>query len=410
VGTKFPRRPLSCKDGKGGKSRKIHESENLTSSFNFFRGGGWLGLNVPLQPHFHKESGVFYEIATREHEYMPFPSPIFVLGINHQTAPVAVREQLSFSDVQLREALNRLTCCDGIAGGVILSTCNRSEIYVSSHSSHVTHQRLKQFLSDVQKVDLNDLSPYMYSFENRDVIKHLYRVSSGLDSQLLGENEILGQVKRAFGEAKAVNASDVTLQKLFDGAIKMGKKVRRETNINHGSTSLSSMAIKLAEKEVSLQDKTILLVGVNKINEQIAGYLYERNIHTVIVANRTYQKALTIAQYLGGRAIHFDTFKKELDQVDIIISSTAAPHFILKKREVEASLKKRKRSILLIDMAVPRDIDPDCKQVAGITLYSLDDFNQVIKENLGKKRKEALKAERLIKQAVESIELHASPI
>jgi glutamyl-tRNA reductase len=341
---------------------------------------------------------------------MLFPSPIFVLGINHQTAPVAVREKLSFSDVQLREALNRLTCYDGISGGVILSTCNRSEIYVSSHSSHLTHQRLKQFLSDVQKVDLNDLSPYLYSFENRDVIKHLYRVSSGLDSQLLGENEILGQVKRAYGEAKAANASDVTLQKLFDGAIKMGKKVRRETNINHGSTSLSSMAIKLAEKEVSLKDKTILLVGVNKINEQIAGYLYERNIHTVIVANRTYQKALTIAQYLGGRAIHFDTFKKELHQVDIIISSTAAPHFILKRAEVEASLKKRERSLLIIDMAVPRDIDPDCKQVAGITLYSLDDFHQVIKENLGKKREEALKAERLIKQAVERIELHASPI
>jgi len=341
---------------------------------------------------------------------MPFPTPLFVLGINHRTAPVAVREKLSFSDVQLREALTRLTCCEGITGGVILSTCNRSEIYVSRHASHAPHECLKQFLSDVRKVDLNDLAPYLYSYENRDVIKHLYRVSAGLDSQLLGENEILGQVKRAYGEARALNASDLILQKLFDGAIKLGKKVRRETNINHGSVSLSSIAIKLAEKEVSLKDKTILLVGVNKINEQIADYLYERDIHTVIVANRTYHKALAIAQYLGGRAIHFDTFKKELHQVDIIISATAAPHPILKKEEVAASLLKRKRFLLLIDMAVPRDIEPDCKQVEGVTLYSLDDFNQVIQENLGKKRKEALKAERLIKQAVERTELHACPI
>lgn len=346
----------------------------------------------------------------RAYQQMAFPSPIFVLGINHQRAPVAVREQLSFSDEQLREALHRLTCCDGIAGGVILSTCNRSEIYVSSHSSHSTRECLKQFLSDLQRVDLNDLSPYLYSFENRDVIKHLYRVSSGLDSQLLGENDILGQVKRAYGEAKAANASDAAIRKLFDGAIKMGKKVRRETNINHGSTSLSSMAIKLAEREMSLKDKTILLVGVNKINEQIANYLYERNIHTVIVANRTYQKALAIARYLGGRAIHFDTFKNELQRVDIIISSTAAPHFIVKRGEVEASLKKRKRRLLLIDMAVPRDIDPDVKQLPGVILYSLDDFNEVIRENLGKKREEALKAEHLIKKAVEKIEVHASPI
>ncbi|MDX1779010.1 MAG: glutamyl-tRNA reductase, partial [Thermodesulfobacteriota bacterium] len=244
----------------------------------------------------------------------------------------------------------------------------------------------------------------------QDAIKHLYRVSSGLDSQLLGENEILGQVKRAFSEAKAANASNGTLEQLFDGAIKMGKRVRKETSINQGSTSLSSMAIKLAEKTVSLNNKTILLVGVNKINEQIARYLYERKIRTVIVANRTFDKAASIAGYLGGKAIHFETFKKELHNVDIIICSTAAPHFILKREEVEVSLSKRTRPLLLIDMAVPRDIDPEIKQVTGVTLYSLDDFNHVIQENLGRKRTEALKAEGLIKQAVEKMQIHASPI
>jgi glutamyl-tRNA reductase len=170
------------------------------------------------------------------------------------------------------------------------------------------------------------------------------------------------------------------------------------------------MAIKLAEKTVSLNNKTILLVGVNKINEQIARYLYERKIRTVIVANRTFDKAASIAGYLGGKAIHFETFKKELHNVDIIICSTAAPHFILKREEVEVSLSKRTRPLLLIDMAVPRDIDPEIKQVTGVTLYSLDDFNQVIQENLGRKRTEALKAEGLIKQAVEKMKIHASPI
>ena len=337
-------------------------------------------------------------------------SHLFVLGINHKTAPVSVREQLSFTGPQLQEALNHLTSREDIEGGIILSTCNRSEIYVSSRSSNYVRDNLEQFFTEVQSVNLEDLTPFIYCFENHAAINHLYRVSSGLDSQLLGENEILGQVKRAFSEAKAVNASDSTLERLFDGAIKMGKKVRKETGINQGSTSLSSMAIKLAEKTVSLNNKTILLVGVNKINEQIAHYLYERKIQTVIVANRTYDKAASIAGYLGGKAIHFDTFKKELHQVDIIICSTAAPHFILKREEVETSLTKRTRPLLLIDMAVPRDIDPEIKQVAGVTLYSLDDFNHVIQENLGKKRTEALKAEGLIKQAVEKMKIHASPI
>jgi glutamyl-tRNA reductase len=337
-------------------------------------------------------------------------SHFFVLGVNHRTAPVSVREQLSFSGSQLKEALGHLTSREGIEGGIILSTCNRSEIYVSSRSSGFIRNSLEEFFSEVQSVNLAELSPFLYCYENRDAIKHLYRVSSGLDSQLLGENEILGQVKRAFSEAKAAKASDGPLERLFDGAIKMGKRVRKETCINQGSTSLSSMAIKLAEKTVSLNNKTILLVGVNKINEQIAHYLYERKIQTVIVANRTFDKAASIAGYLGGRAIHFETFKKELHQVDVIICSTAAPHFILKREEVEASLSKRTRPLLLIDMAVPRDIDPEIKQVTGVTLYSLDDFNHVIQENLGRKMTEALKAEGLIKQAVEKMKIHASPI
>jgi glutamyl-tRNA reductase len=234
-------------------------------------------------------------------------------------------------------------------------------------------------------------------------------VSSGLESQLLGENEILGQVKRAYLAAKEIKATDVTTERLFEEALKVGKKVRNETRISRGSMSLSSMAIKLAEKKFNLRDKTILLVGVNKINEQIAKYLYERNIQTVIVANRTYEKAAKIAQYLGGQAIHFDRFKKELYKVDIIISSTAAPHIVLKREELETSLEKRNREVLLIDIAVPRDIDPDIKGLKNVMLYNLDDLNQVIEENLDKKKEEALKAERLIKRALENISFLAEP-
>lgn len=352
-------------------------------------------------------------------------SYLLVLGINHQRTPIAIREQLSFPDSELRGALHRLISFDGIEGGIILSTCNRSEIYVSTHSSLFTplegksHQnfltglpfeRLKQFLTDFRDIDLKDLSPYFYFLKNMDAVEHLFRVTSGLESQVLGENEILGQVKRAYAEAKAVNATDVTIELIFGKAIKIGKKVRKETTISQGSTSLSSMAIKLAEKKFSLKDKTILLVGVNKINEHIARYLYERSIRTVIVANRTYEKAVSIAQYLGGKAIHFDQFKKELHQVDLIISSTAAPHLILKREEVEASLKQQERELLLIDMAVPRDIDPDIKGLRGVTLYDLDDFNQVIRENLGKKREEALKAEHLIDQAIKKIDFLVKPL
>jgi glutamyl-tRNA reductase len=334
---------------------------------------------------------------------MNIHSHLFVLGIDSQKAPVAIREQFSFTDSKLKEVLRHLLSFDGIEGGVILSTCNRSEIYLSTRSHHLSIEHFKRFFIDSQEVDLRNLSPYFYSFKNIDVVEHLFRVSSGLESQLLGENEILGQVKRAYFTAKAVKATNVTIEKIFEQAVKIGGKVRKETNINQGSTSLSSMAIKLAEKEFDLENKTILLVGVNKINEQIAKYLYERNIQTVIVANRTFEKAVKIAQYLGGKAIHFNQFKKELPLVDIIISSTAAPHLILKREEVEASLKKRNREILIIDIAVPRDIDPDIKSLKGVTLYNLDDFNQVIKENLFKKKGEALKAERIIKQALEKM-------
>jgi len=337
---------------------------------------------------------------------MTIPLRLFVLGVNHRTAPISVREQLSFPPGKLKDALSRLRCYQGIEGGAILSTCNRSEIYMTSRSPLFSCDYIKSFITDVHLIDSGDFSACFYALENKDVVEHLYRVSSGLDSQLLGENEILGQVKRAYDEARAARACDLLIERIFDGAIKMGKKVRRETHINHGSTSLSSMAIKLAEKKVALKDKTILLVGVNKINEQIAQYLRERDIRTVIVANRTYEKALAIARYLGGRAIHFDAFKRELHEVDIIVSSTAAPHFILKRDEVETSMKKRKRSLLIIDMAVPRDIDPDTATLEGVTLYSLEDFNQIIEENLGRKRQEAHKAERLIKQAVEKIDLH----
>ncbi|MBW1839630.1 MAG: glutamyl-tRNA reductase [Deltaproteobacteria bacterium] len=340
---------------------------------------------------------------------MDIISHLLVLGINYQRAPVAVREQLSFSNSELKEALNHLLSLDGIEGAVILSTCNRSEIYVSARSHHFNFELLKQFLADFRKIELKDFSPYFYCLKNRDMVEHLFRVSSGLESQVLGENEILGQIKRAYLETKEFNATDVTIEQVFEKAIRVGKKVRKETRINQGSTSLSSMAIKLAEREFNLEGKTILLVGVNKINEQIARYLNERNIQTVIVANRTYEKAVRIARYLGGRAIHFDQFKKELHKVDIVISSTAAPHLVLKKEELKKSLKQRDRELLLIDMAVPRDIDPGIKDLNGVTLYGLDDFNQVIRENLDKKEEEALKAEHLINHAVKKINFLVKP-
>jgi len=337
-------------------------------------------------------------------------SHLFVLGINYQRAPVVIREQLSFPHAKLKEALLHLLCFNEIEGGVILSTCNRSEIYISTHSSVVAVEWLEQFLTDSRRVDFKNLSPYLYFLRDIDVIEHLFRVSSGLESQVLGENEILGQVKRAYFEAKAVKVTDATIDRIFEKAIKIGKKIRKETKISQGSTSLSSMAIKLAEKKLDLKEETILLVGVNKVNEQVARYLYERNIQTVIVANRTYEKAVKLAQYLGGRAIHFDQFKKELHQVDIIISSTAAPHLILKREEVKTSLKQRDRKLMLIDMAVPRDIDPGIRGLKGVTLYDLDDFNQVIEENLGKKREEALKADQLIDQAVKKINFLSKPL
>lgn len=340
---------------------------------------------------------------------MQIPNHLFVLGINHQRAPVSIREKLSFSKSKLKEALKLLCQFNGFEAGVILSTCNRSEIYWSTRSHLFPIENFKKYLTDFQSIDVKVIEPYLYHLQNGKVAEHLFRVTSGLESQLLGENEILGQVKRAHFAAKEIKATDATTDRIFEEAVRIGKRVRKETRISHGITSLSSMAIRLAEKKFNLRDKMILLVGVNKMNEQIAKYLYERNIQTVIVANRTYEKAVKIARYLGGRAIRFNQFKKELSQVDIIISSTAAPHLVLKKKEIETSLQKRNREMLLIDIAVPRDIDPDIKGLKNAMLYNLDDLNPVIEDNLDKRKEEALKAEWLIKRAVAKISFLAEP-
>ena len=337
-------------------------------------------------------------------------SQLLALGINHKTAPLSLREECSFTAPKQKEVLHNLISRDDIDGGVILSTCNRVELYLSSRSTSFTPDRLKWFFPNLRRVNPDYILPHMYCLKNSDAVRHLYRVAAGLDSQLLGENEILGQVKKAYATAKDAGASDDTIEWLFEEAIKIGKKVRRETQINRGSLSLSSMAIKLVEKTISLHNKTILLVGVNKINEQIAKYLHERNIHTVIVANRTYEKAVNIARYLGGKAIHFDQFKQGLHKVDVIISSTAAPHLVLKKEELQTALNKRNRRVLLIDLAVPRDIDPEIRKLNDVTLYNLDDFNRVIEENICKKKEEAAKADRLISQAVEKTRFVSKPL
>ncbi len=328
---------------------------------------------------------------------------VLLLGMNHHSAPVAVREKFTFPRNRLRESLSCLLGYPGIDGAVILFTCNRSEIYVSSPLRRFTAHPVVGFVSEYARIDPLTLSAHFYFSVNRDVVEHLFRVASGLDSQVLGENEILGQIKQSYYDAKDCGVTDASLNRLFQKAFRVGKHVRSRTCISEGSTSMSSTALKLAESRWELKHKKILLVGVNKINEQIAKYLFERSVRTVFVSNRTYEKARKLAEDIGGTAVHFDELTKQLAHVDVVISSTSAPHLILKKDDLLPILSRRTRQLLIIDLAVPRDVDPELRTHHRVVLHDLDDLKAIIDGNRQKKLEAAHAASSLIERAVEDV-------
>lgn len=326
-----------------------------------------------------------------------------LVGISHKTAPVEIREKFSFTKVQIQESQAKLLAISGIEGVVILSTCNRAEIY--AHSSHNPKSLggIKDFLVKRFNISEKDFRRYFYVLEDTSAVRHVFRVASGLDSQVLGEIEILGQVKSAFSAGRDAGLTDDFLNILFEKAIDTGICARRDTRLSYGNVSIGSVAIKvLKERFKDLQDKSVLIIGAGKIAGLVTKYLKEENIRGFFVSSRTRAKACEFAKQSGGEVIDFNRLPEKLKTVNIIISSTSSPHLILKKNVIEEAMSARREPLLLMDLAVPRDIDPGVKCIANVTLFNLDDLKGVIEENYNKRRNEARLVEEIIEQEIRS--------
>lgn len=318
---------------------------------------------------------------------------VILLGLSYKTAPLKVRERYSFSKKQIPE-IYKLLCNELIRESVILSTCNRTEIYVTTYYP----EEVREFICNRLQITNYELR-YFYFLEEEEVIKHLFQVSSGLDSQVVGESQILGQVKNAYSQAKELGMTERYLNKLFQKAIEVGKIVHEKTKISEGNVSIGSVALKMIENLCgSLKGKKVLIIGTGKIGELVANYLMDRGITGTFVANRTYEKAKELAEKIDGKVVRFNLLRDEIRTVDIVISVTASPHLILKKETIQEIMKFRKRPLYIMDLALPRDVDPEIKNINKIFLYNLDDLNLIIEGNYKKRVREAQKAEKIIEE------------
>ena len=293
-------------------------------------------------------------------------------GLNHHSAPVEVRERLSFSGEQLAAALSDIRGLPGVQQAALLSTCNRTEVYTASAGEASAFVRA--WLIVRSGLEVSVLWPHVYEMAGRDAVAHLCCVAAGIDSQVIGEAEILGQVKQAMKAAKDAGALGLELEKMFAAAVKAGKRSRSETGIGRGAFSIGRCAVDLAKRVFGdLEGRAILILGAGKIAESTARHLRAQGADPILVANRTYSRAQELARELGGRALRYDQLAEALIEADIVISSTSAPHFVLLPEHISEAMSRRQgREIFLIDIAVPRDIDPQVAGMAGVHLYNID--------------------------------------
>jgi len=331
--------------------------------------------------------------------------PIVVIGLSHHSSPVTVRERFAFAETIIPDALRNIRNAGLAEEAVILSTCNRVEIYVStSLDSREASVSLQNFL--VKHHNYTDqLNGEIYALSEPKSLEHLFKVASGLDSMVLGETEILGQLKKAYDLALQHKHTGSRLNKAFQKAFNVAKHIRTETNIQRGSVSVGSVAVELAEKIfTNLSDRQVMVIGAGETSEKTARSLLSRGAHSIIVSNRSHERAVALAAELQGRAVHFDDWAKEFHNVDIVISSTAAPHYVLDRVKLEPLMKLRKnRSLLLIDIAVPRDIEPEVNFLENVYLYNIDDLQAIADDYLKLRRTEMARCETIISEKVKGL-------
>ena len=323
-----------------------------------------------------------------------------LIGVNHNTAPVEVRERLAIRESRLPDALRQLIQHPGVDEGLILCTCNRVELLARTRNGNAD---LRGFLQNYFQLQPLELEPHLYDYGEADAIRHLFRVTSSLDSMVVGEAQILGQVKEAYATARAVGAVHSQLDLLLTRAFAVAKRVRTETAVGSSAVSIASVAVELAKKIFgSLQGKHVYLVGAGKMSELAARHLQAHGAASIFVANRTYERAAQLAAKFHGEAIHFSEIYNTCDRADIVITSTGAPVAIFRREHGEMFLSRRRnRPMFFIDIAVPRDVDPEMNKLDGIFVYDIDDLQQAVTSHVADRKKEAERAEDIINTEVE---------
>ncbi len=326
-----------------------------------------------------------------------------LIGVNHKTAPLEVRERLAIPDSRLPDTCRDLAAHPGIEEGLVISTCNRVELVAHTTNGHAD---LRGFLHQYFRLKPEELDAHLYELRDKDAVRHLFRVASSLDSMVVGEAQILGQVKEAYATARAVGAVRGQLDQLCTRAFSVAKRVRSETAVGSSSVSIASVAVELAKKIFgSLEGKTVFIIGAGKMSELAARHLMAHGCTSIFVSNRTYERALGLAQKFNGQAIKFDDLYSTCDRADIVITSTGAPHAIFRREHGEQFLSRRKnRPMFFIDIAVPRDVAPEMGKLDGIFTYDIDDLQQAVSSHVADRRKEAELAEAIITAEVERFE------
>src|SRR5664279_3109466 len=306
---------------------------------------------------------------------------LIVIGVNHQTAPVEVREQFAISEARLPEAVKLLASQPGIEEAMIVSTCNRVELVARSTDANAD---LHVCLHELYGFDTQSYRKYLYEYRERDAVRHVFRVASSLDSMVVGEPQILGQVKEAYATARAVGAVNSQLDALLTRAFAVAKRVRTETAVATSAVSIASVAVDLAKKIFgNLEGKSVYLVGAGKMSELAARHLMAHGAASLFVANRTYDRAIRLAQKFNGQAIEFSRLYETCDRADIVITSTGSPHFIFKREHGEKLMAMRKnKPMFFIDIAVPRDVDPEMNKIDGLFVYDIDDLQQAVSSHV----------------------------
>jgi glutamyl-tRNA reductase len=328
---------------------------------------------------------------------------LLALGVSHKTAPLPVRERLALPEGRAVSVLRELVGHADVHEAVAISTCNRTEVYLVVSDPVEAESATLAILARQAGIRPTELFGAIYALRDADAVRHLFQVAAGLDSMIVGEAEVQGQVKRAYELALVEGVTGPVSNRLFRDALAAGKRVRTETAISRAHVSVSSVAVELARAALGeLDTRRVLVIGAGENGELTARALHERGVETVFVANRRYDRAIGLAQRFGGRAVRFEDLPRQLLEADIVVSATASPHQIVGRDEMELVAEQRAgRPLLMIDIAVPRDIEPTVREVRGLTLYDMDDLQREVARNMGSREAEAVRARKLVDQEVE---------